>query len=196
MERNTYAILGHSFHTNNNGTRVIPQNVHLYLPAKCGHVFSQNNEYRPILLNKNMTKKLLPMLERFDPGNKYPNQTITIGPKNSALYYGLYSLPNNIKNPAGSSLVNVSAQRKVKLSNLLNLVKGNVIGIFCRNMAHLGENVSFAKKRGKRTYTIGGDNYNGRIATLRPITAKRQMVIKAKKIIKNLMNTIPKGRKK
>jgi hypothetical protein len=170
------------------------------MSSKCGHVFSNNNEYQPILKNKNNTKRLMKTLERFDPGNLYNNQVITIGPKNS-LYYGLYKLPNNIKNPRGNSLINISSPRRIQLSELLKIISNqtnnrnisNVIGVFCRDIAHFGKGVSYAKKRGKGTLTVNGNNFSNRYTTLRPLTAKRRRILNARNIIKSVMNRVPRG---
>ena len=201
MERNTYAILGHSFHTNKNQIGTVPNKIHLYLPAKCGHVFSDNNKYRPILKSPKSTKNTLLNLEMFKPGDKFANQLISIGPKNSALYYGLYRLPNNIKNPKGNSLVNISKPTKILLSNLFKKIpiknkNVNVIGVFCRNIAHFDSNLSYGEKGGKRTITTNGNNDPAAYYPyLRPITAKRRKISQAMTVIQGLMNKVPKGRR-
>ena len=194
-----YALLGHSFHTNNIKLERIPAKVHLYMVSKCGQVFSQNDELRPVLLKRSRTRNLLRTLERFGPGNLYNNQEITIGPRNS-LYYGLYRLPNNIKGPRGNSLVNTSTQRRVRLSELLKIIsnrtkkRANVIGVFCRDIAHFGKGVSYAEKRGKRTLNVNGNEYSNRYTSLRPaVTDKRRRIHEAWKNIKNVMNRVPKG---
>lgn len=201
MTRNTYAILGHSFHTNKPRLAKIPNKVHLYMASNCGQVFSNNNKYQPILLNTKGTNRLLSKLSRFDPNNTYNNQEITIGPRNS-LYYGVYKLPNNIKNPKGNSLVNTTSTRRIPLSQLLNIIsqqtknRSNVIGVFCRNIAHFGKNISYAEKRGKRPMLeIGGNEHNIRYTTLRSITEKRKKIKQAMNNIEKLMKNIPKGRK-
>jgi hypothetical protein len=194
---NSYAILGHSFHTNKGNHKMIPNKVHLYMASKCGHIFSLDNERE--LLSKN---NLFQSLEHFGPGNKYNNQEISIGPRNS-LYYGVYKLPNNIRNPRGASIVNTSEPRRIPLSKLLNIIsnktnnRANVIGIFCRNIAHFGKGISYAKKRGKRAkLELEGNEYNAkRYTSLRAITEKRIKIHQAMQNIKNVMKRIPKGRK-